>query len=692
MIPCDQCGERHPDRFKICPVTGNLFAPDRFFSRGTVIEGKYRLDRFIGADQAAMFQATHTLLNKKVAVKILFLDADVEQTSKQLIKEARAVSATGHPTIVAITDLGITADEALFIVMEHVQGLTLAELVQQQGPVSEPRAAGIICEILAGLTAVAKKGIIHRDLKPSNVLLVDEGAGEQKVKIMDFCVGRVIQGDLSRDRPAGRSRTLLYMAPELLDGQDASDQRVDIYSCGAILYHLLTGRPPYAAADRAQLITQILGREVPPPSDLVPSISSTMDRVVLRALSRDRDRRFTTAAEFRRALEPHLSEEEGDEDLEWSPPQLSTGTNNTARRGVTKPSTEKPLLASTVLAPSVSMNRRVGKPSPRAAPDLDLKISTNPMDSADGGSSEEISLELTSPDSAIVEPDAGQGVDLDLDASLVGLDSIDAKNLEPGALALEPEQPDRGPRSKASAAKSEPEALGGGLLALDELDEDRLELDDLGGGLELGSLDETPEPPPQRSPKRDSHRAPAGGGRGAARNASSEIVDPFAPADDEGATALSALQLAEVTIEPVGEMAPRESGSQLSSEGKTGAPAVRGSAAMYEELETEFHRAAMWVLLVCLLAGAALAAWPQRYQLWTYVSGDWSVMKMLDLKTDPPNAAVYIDGELQSGRPLRFEGDKKEIRVRVQAEGHRSKRIKVKADIRETLKIKLDRR
>ncbi|MFH1130268.1 MAG: serine/threonine-protein kinase [Pseudomonadota bacterium] len=291
-----------------CPVTGNIIAPHRFLPEGTMLEGKYRVGRVLGAGgMGAVFEAVHTMLNKRVAIKVMVpdLSANREMTAR-MVREARAASATGHRNIATVTDMGWADNGAMYLVMEYLEGKTFKRILDEEGRLSIVRAIRLICQVLSGLEAVHKKGIVHRDLKPDNIMVVDD-EDEESVKILDFGISKVLSDDDARMNLTMSGLVMgtpQYMAPEQARGVMDLDHKVDIYAAGAILYLLLTGERPHSGANYNALIACILKGEIPPPSTFFRDIPPGLDRLVLRAMKLNRDERFADAREFRKALEP----------------------------------------------------------------------------------------------------------------------------------------------------------------------------------------------------------------------------------------------------------------------------------------------------------------------------------------------------------------------------------------------------
>jgi serine/threonine-protein kinase len=315
MNLCEHCGQSHGEPHVYCPTTGRLI-PSRLLPEGTLLEGKYRIGRTVGVGgMGAVFEATHTLLEKRVAIKVILpgVGLDADQLAARLVQEARVASATGHRNIAAVTDMGRTSAGSLFVVMEYLEGKTLKEVLADGGPLTIPRAVALLQQVLSGLEAVHRRGIIHRDLKPENLMLVRDEAGEEAVKILDFGISKMTKSDqaLNLTTTGLVMGTPQYMSPEQARGAPDIDHRTDLYSAGAILYLLVTGTPPFPGDSLNQIIAATLKGEIAPPSERSERVSSSLDAVILKAMALRREDRFRDARLFREALEPFLGEAAG---------------------------------------------------------------------------------------------------------------------------------------------------------------------------------------------------------------------------------------------------------------------------------------------------------------------------------------------------------------------------------------------
>jgi serine/threonine protein kinase len=189
--------------------------------------------------------------------------------------------------------------------MEYLEGKTLRQLLKAEGPQPVERATTLVFQVLSALIAVHECGIVHRDLKPDNVMVVPGDEGEDVVKVLDFGISKVLETEqkLELTRTGSVLGSPRYMSPEQARGLRV-DRRTDIYSVGGILFNLLAGRPPLRAPNFTAMVASILRGEIAPPSTYAPSIPEALDKVVLKALERDVEQRFSDARAFRQALRP----------------------------------------------------------------------------------------------------------------------------------------------------------------------------------------------------------------------------------------------------------------------------------------------------------------------------------------------------------------------------------------------------
>jgi serine/threonine-protein kinase len=265
-------------------------------THGPPFGGRYQPKRQLGGGgMAEVFLAEDLVLGRLVAVKVLRSElARDDEFVARFDAEARAVASLSHPNIVGIHDRGLS-DGRWYLVMEYVPGETLKQCLRRQGPSSPGRASSIAVDILGALQAAHERGIVHRDVKPQNVLLGDDG----RVKVADFGIARV--GASALTRTGMMLGTSHYLSPEQARGLVA-DPRSDVYGAAVLLYEMLTGRVPFEGDNEVAIAWQHIHEEPPRPRAVEPSVPQALEEVVLRALAKDPDDRFQTAAEFATAL------------------------------------------------------------------------------------------------------------------------------------------------------------------------------------------------------------------------------------------------------------------------------------------------------------------------------------------------------------------------------------------------------
>src|SRR5690606_3762612 len=258
---------------------------------GTV--GPYRILREVGrGGMGVVFQAQDERLGRHVALKLLPRHLTFDESAKaRLLSEARAASALDHSGICTIYDVGEAEDGAVYIAMAYYAGRDLARTLEEKGALPIEQAVLIAIQVAAGLRHAHDAGVVHRDIKPSNIFVTDRG----DAKILDFGVAK-LQGAVPEFGPGTKIGTVTYMSPEQAAGEDV-DERTDIWSLGVVLYEMLTGRPPFRAADEAATFDAILKAEPTPIQELRPDVPPALDTIVRRMLMKDRDERPATAAD-----------------------------------------------------------------------------------------------------------------------------------------------------------------------------------------------------------------------------------------------------------------------------------------------------------------------------------------------------------------------------------------------------------
>src|SRR5918911_472136 len=265
-------------------------------SVGTVLAGRYRVESTLGSGgMAVVYRAEDDILGRTVALKTLHHHyAEIPSFRRRFRQEARAMAYLDHQNIVKVYDISQDG-EVPFIVVECVSGRDLGDLIggrRRSGRLDEQFVRRMARQLLHALSYAHRRGIIHRDIKPSNILLTSGGT----VKVADFGIARIVEED---DVPMSGAGEIVgsarYMSPEQLRGEDATP-RSDIYSVGVLLYHCLTGRPPFSG-DVKSLARQHMHKDPTPPRRLNKRITPGMEAGIMKALSkRPRDRYFSADA------------------------------------------------------------------------------------------------------------------------------------------------------------------------------------------------------------------------------------------------------------------------------------------------------------------------------------------------------------------------------------------------------------
>jgi eukaryotic-like serine/threonine-protein kinase len=261
----------------------------------STIEGRYQvITRVAAGGMGEVYRAHDAVLDREVAVKILHPHlAGDRGFVERFRREARAAAILNHPSIVGVYDWG-TTDGTYFMVMEFVRGLNLRSLLTEYGRLEPAQAVEVALPVLSALDHAHGHGIVHRDVKPENILIARDGM----VKVADFGLARAYAESSVSQAEGTVTGTVQYLAPEQIHGEPA-DPRTDLYAFGVVLFELLTGHPPFTGETSMAIAYQHLSSAVPAPSVLEPSVPATLDRVVLRATSKDREERPASARAMR---------------------------------------------------------------------------------------------------------------------------------------------------------------------------------------------------------------------------------------------------------------------------------------------------------------------------------------------------------------------------------------------------------
>jgi serine/threonine-protein kinase len=273
---------------------------------GQVIDGKYRLTERLGEGGiGAVYRAEHVFTRKTWAVKLLHPEMSrIEIVVKRFEREARAASAIDHAHVVQVVDFGRAPEGLLYLVMENLEGSSLASAIEASRGLPASRAVPIATQVLGALQAVHAAGIVHRDLKPDNIMLLRRAGQEDYVKLLDFGIAKADVDGAGQPLTAVGAvfGTPAYMSPEQALGQPV-DLRSDLFALGVILHEMVTGQQPFSGPNPGFILQEVLHGAARPVRVLDPSLPVSLEAVITRALAKRPEQRFQSATEMLQALE-----------------------------------------------------------------------------------------------------------------------------------------------------------------------------------------------------------------------------------------------------------------------------------------------------------------------------------------------------------------------------------------------------
>jgi serine/threonine-protein kinase len=280
---------------------------------GTVIGEKYRIVGEIGrGGMGIVYRARQEYLDRDVAIKVLRREMVADETVlRRFFREAKAASGLHSPAVVTIHDFGVAREGFPYCVMEYLAGKGLNRLLREGGPMEWRRAVGLTVQVCRALAQAHRKEIFHRDIKPENLFVVEGEEGREQVKILDFGIALLASANERITVTGMVCGTPHYLSPEQAQGQTV-DGRTDIYSLAVVLYEMLAGQPPFSFATTKETVLSHILQPPPPLREKNPAVSvpAMVEQLMMRALSKEPEKRPQSADEFASLLERTLQDDE----------------------------------------------------------------------------------------------------------------------------------------------------------------------------------------------------------------------------------------------------------------------------------------------------------------------------------------------------------------------------------------------
>jgi len=303
---CPSCGLEVEMAVTVCPNDStSLILP---IANDPIFVGRYEFLGTIGAGgMAVIYKARQTILNKLVAIKTLHAHLVTPKAIRRFQIEGKVASTLQHPNIIAIHDFGMTNNGVPYMVMDYVEGETLAELIGKGTEISTTRFIDLFKQVVSGLSHAHRKGVLHRDIKPSNIMLGKSDTGADQVRIMDFGIAKLLSDSESGFPHLTKTGDAIgspsYMSPEQAKG-GVLDQRSDLYSLGCVMYEVLSGTPPFSG--RSSLETMMMHMNQQPPTiteaSLGRQVDPALEQLVMKLLQKDPAERYQSMDDVASAL------------------------------------------------------------------------------------------------------------------------------------------------------------------------------------------------------------------------------------------------------------------------------------------------------------------------------------------------------------------------------------------------------
>ena len=363
---CIHCKSAIDSKFKACPYCGEAITDFLRRYLETPIDGKYQILSRLGiGGMGEVYKVLHTHLNQIRVIKLMRAQiAGDSGANERFLREARLATRINHPSVATLFDFSTLEDGSHYMVWEYIEGTNLHELIDQRGPLSPRYAAQLAAQALHGLDAIHRAGIVHRDISPENLMITHDAEGNERVKVIDLGIAKQSDTEDNKTKTGMFVGKWKYCSPEhlgMLPAGERIDGRADLYSFGIVLYEMLTGVPPFQA-DTPHAYLMMHSSERPRAlREVNPGVTAPpeLEALILRALEKDRTKRFATAREFAQAIErlaPTLSDTAG------APPPLPLEaeiTNEATRVVPRTPADAATVISATQDAATVATNAPV---------------------------------------------------------------------------------------------------------------------------------------------------------------------------------------------------------------------------------------------------------------------------------------------------------------------------------------------
>jgi eukaryotic-like serine/threonine-protein kinase len=284
------------------------------FEPGTLLAGKYRVERVIGrGGMGVVLAVRHEKLEQRMALKLILPDARAhDEAAARFLREARAAARIQSEHVARVFDVGELDSGEPYMAMEYLEGSDVASLIATRGTLEPQQAVDYLLQACEALAEAHARGIVHRDLKPGNLFLVERVGGDTTIKLLDFGISKVApaaesRGDGVTTNTSSLMGSPLYMSPEQMLSSRTVDARTDIWALGVVLYEMLSGNMPFMAETMPEICALVMQSPPVPLERHKPELPGGLVRVVMRCLEKRPDDRFADVAELAKALAPHGS-------------------------------------------------------------------------------------------------------------------------------------------------------------------------------------------------------------------------------------------------------------------------------------------------------------------------------------------------------------------------------------------------